>query len=607
MALAVNFVDFWPDFSPECLFFYTRLLDERIVRLEQDLDKCDVLFCSVFNSYSVWGQSSLNYPKAKRVLVSGKNFHHHKSLVVSNFDYGIVTNSDTPYYYLPYAAIEFDLPRQIKTCADKYTSSGGMGSIEKTDFCVFCVQNGDPSMKGCRLRDAFFKLLSEYKRVDSVGPHLNNMPNGWLAPRSGFSKLISKYKFMICFENSEGPGYFTEKAAQCIVAGTIPIYWGSSDAKDMLCEDACIIVDETNPGAAIDRIIAIDRDDVLLSRMLAAKPFKNEDVFSREKCFSQLKTYLQTVQPRTLGVSQATQNYWEKRLTTNPENMDESIKGRIVRKMLGNSSLGQDDVSKLLVLGHLSMGDMILAVGLVNHVSEYFDTVVVVAKKCYARATSLLYAENPNVHILPVDDYPSISPRLGASPQLLMSFQNAGFQLLMLGENSFQFNGWKSIFFNHFYDEVNLPRSVRKTEFHIWRDDSMEEEVLRILNPTKKPYVFVHDHLDGLVPGQVPRADIETDLQIIHPSRDFCGRGTPVPPQFPISLYAKVIEEASELYLLNSSFHALACHLPNLKASRRVVYLRKNHPPPHCDEKTFLEEWKTFWEPQQVWEMKQLL
>jgi len=42
-------------------------------------------------------------------------------------------------------------------------------------------------------------------------------------------ETISNYKFCICAENVEYDGYVTEKIIDCFIAGTIPIYFGTSN------------------------------------------------------------------------------------------------------------------------------------------------------------------------------------------------------------------------------------------------------------------------------------------------------------------------------------------------------------------------------------------
>lgn len=92
-------------------------------------------------------------------------------------------------------------------------------------FAAFVVANPH-----CKERNEFFHKLNSYRKVDSAGPHLNNM--NWLLPRTENGvrdkiRFLSNYKYTICFENSSYPGYVSEKILDAYIAGSIPIYWGS--------------------------------------------------------------------------------------------------------------------------------------------------------------------------------------------------------------------------------------------------------------------------------------------------------------------------------------------------------------------------------------------
>lgn len=97
----------------------------------------------------------------------------------------------------------------------------------KTRFCVF--------LYGQRIsyREAFFRALSRYKRVDAPGRSMNNMPGIDSIPGqfdwNAKIEFLRAYKFVIAFENSASPGYNTEKLSHAIEADCVPIYWGDPD------------------------------------------------------------------------------------------------------------------------------------------------------------------------------------------------------------------------------------------------------------------------------------------------------------------------------------------------------------------------------------------
>lgn len=102
---------------------------------------------------------------------------------------------------------------------------------DKTKFCNFLYSNPVP------YREAFFKQLSKYKKVDAPGSSMKNTSgidnlypgDKWRAKRS----FLQKYKFTIAFENDLFPGYQTEKLYDAMLAGSMPIYLGDPYISDI--------------------------------------------------------------------------------------------------------------------------------------------------------------------------------------------------------------------------------------------------------------------------------------------------------------------------------------------------------------------------------------
>ncbi len=54
-------------------------------------------------------------------------------------------------------------------------------------------------------------------------------------------KVLSKYKFAICFENMTGiDGYITEKIFDCLKAGCVPVYWGANNVQKYIPKECFI-------------------------------------------------------------------------------------------------------------------------------------------------------------------------------------------------------------------------------------------------------------------------------------------------------------------------------------------------------------------------------
>jgi hypothetical protein len=51
---------------------------------------------------------------------------------------------------------------------------------------------------------------------------------------------ICNYRFNLCLENCEYPGYLTEKIFDAMLAGTVPVYWGAPDVTDFIPQECFI-------------------------------------------------------------------------------------------------------------------------------------------------------------------------------------------------------------------------------------------------------------------------------------------------------------------------------------------------------------------------------
>ena len=150
----------------------------------------------------------------------------------------------------------------------------------KREFCNFIYSNSNADPK----RDNFFRQLNKYRKVDSLGKHLNNTNNfagerysdDW---RETKVEIQKKYKFSIAFENSLAHGYTSEKIMHAFISDTIPIYWGNPEiAKDFNTDAFINCHDYKSFDEVIEKIIELDNDDKKYLEMLNQPPFKNNIV-----------------------------------------------------------------------------------------------------------------------------------------------------------------------------------------------------------------------------------------------------------------------------------------------------------------------------------------
>lgn len=141
----------------------------------------------------------------------------------------------------------------------------------KTGFCNFVYSNKNAN----ELRNDFFRLLSEYKQVDSGGRYLNNI-GGPVDDKYEFQK---KYKFTIAFENDSAMDYTTEKIIDAFSAKTIPIYWGNPNiAKEFNPKSFINCHDYNSLDEVVEKVKEIDNNPELFEEMLAQPIFENGEL-----------------------------------------------------------------------------------------------------------------------------------------------------------------------------------------------------------------------------------------------------------------------------------------------------------------------------------------
>lgn len=75
--------------------------------------------------------------------------------------------------------------------------------------------------------------------------------------------FLAQYRFAVAFENSRRTHYLTEKLANAYAGGTVPLYWGASQAPAWLNPQAFLqLEDDSDAGmeAFIDRVEALAAD-----------------------------------------------------------------------------------------------------------------------------------------------------------------------------------------------------------------------------------------------------------------------------------------------------------------------------------------------------------
>ncbi len=253
-TIKINFVGQPESFEPEWSFVYQVLRKFYDVQITENPD---YIICDSFGSIDSLQAPYLycDYPQV-RIMENGENYIPDFNLV----DYAV---SRCPIYiqdrsfYLPGCIGEknrwMSLPQKNRDYDMDFVKS-------KEFFCNFIAGHESED----NIRGDFFKKLSEYKRVESPGSYLNNMPDGKCVQWNNSSKtdFQRKCKFTLCFESTSQYGFITEKITDAFYSDTIPVYYGSTTVTDIFNDKAFInCANYDSLDEVIERIKELDQDD----------------------------------------------------------------------------------------------------------------------------------------------------------------------------------------------------------------------------------------------------------------------------------------------------------------------------------------------------------
>jgi Glycosyltransferase family 10 (fucosyltransferase) C-term len=89
-----------------------------------------------------------------------------------------------------------------------------------------------------------------------------------LAGWGGNRQLFRNYRFVLCMENANIPGYITEKILVAFLAHSVPIYYGTTEIFDVFNPEAFVYYDINNPQEALDRVAYLERNKTAYQQVL---------------------------------------------------------------------------------------------------------------------------------------------------------------------------------------------------------------------------------------------------------------------------------------------------------------------------------------------------
>lgn len=154
-----------------------------------------------------------------------------------------------------------------------------------------CIINRYSEKKGLNLLNERIKFVNAFGTdIDIFGAVPGNEINKWKSYSNYYGsvknkiKTLMNYNFTIAFENSDYPGYITEKVIHAFVAGTIPLYWGGGEyLKETIPAECFINCRNKESGEIYNLVKSMQYEEILEYRKAALRFLKTEaaDKFTR--------------------------------------------------------------------------------------------------------------------------------------------------------------------------------------------------------------------------------------------------------------------------------------------------------------------------------------
>ncbi|MFP6126208.1 glycosyltransferase family 10 domain-containing protein [Helicobacter pylori] len=330
--LKIAVANWWGDkemeeFKENILYF---ILSQRYtITLHQNPNKPSDL---VFGNPLGQARKILSYQNAKRVFYTGENEVPNFNL----FDYAIGFDEldfNDRYLRMPlyYDRLHHKAESVNDTTAPYKIKDNSLYALKKPthcfkenhpNLCAVVNDESDPLKRGfasfvasnpnAPKRNAFYDALNAIEPVTGGGSVRNTL--GYNVKNK--SEFLSQYKFNLCFENSQGYGYVTEKIIDAYFSHTIPIYWGSpSVAKDFNPKSFVNVCDFKDFDEAIDHVRYLHTHPNAYLDMLYENPLNTLDgkaYFYQNLSFKKILDFFKTIlENDTIYYKSSTSFMWE--------------------------------------------------------------------------------------------------------------------------------------------------------------------------------------------------------------------------------------------------------------------------------------------------------
>lgn len=242
---------------------------------------------------------------------------------------------------------------------------------------------------------------------------------------------------------------------------------------------------------------------------------------------------------------------------------------------------------RAVVYSHLGLGDMFWMNGAVRYLSTAYDEVLVVCKKRNARNAAAMYADDPTIKLVEIEDDYELQPWAVKHH----FFSEQGYTVYSCGAHALRPD--KVVYYsrgppvlrpdtaiyelpNSFYDDMAIPRGIRQSYFHVPRT---AEAMVLAGQLRATPYIVVHEEssvkklpiVASLRAAGETRLILDLNKNPYETTHEWWPLAELVVGK-PLLDYTELLEGAAEIHMIESSIYCMASHLDLGRVGRRVCY-----------------------------------
>ena len=145
--------------------------------------------------------------------------------------------------------------------------------VEEKRFCAIVISNGQECFRTRFIRKLIQNCGSD--KITFLGRFMKNSDelDGIKYWDEEYPKILSRFKFVVCFENVITKGYITEKLLNAYCAETIPVYSGSEHLSSRYFDSNgyVFVKDDGDIDRAINEMMILDKNSEMYDKKLKSK------------------------------------------------------------------------------------------------------------------------------------------------------------------------------------------------------------------------------------------------------------------------------------------------------------------------------------------------